>query len=76
MFSQDSSYGESNEFGCRTPKYKAQNQIYAKSVENGLKVDINLVTPHLGANDTQVHIPKDVTIVPSTVFVITLEITV
>lgn len=56
--------------------HKAQNQIYAKSVESGLRVDINLVTPHLGANDTQIHIPKDVIIVPRTVFVITLEITV
>lgn len=54
--------------------HKAQNQIYAKSVESGLKVDINLITPHLGANDTQIHMPKDVIIVPSTVFVITLEI--
>lgn len=55
--------------------YKAQNQIYAKTVESGLKVDINLVTPHL-ANDTRVHIAKDVIIVPNTVFVVTLEITV
>lgn len=45
-------------------------------MESGLKADINLVTPHLGANDTQAYIPKDVTIVPSTVLIVTLKTTV
>lgn len=45
-------------------------------MESGLKADINLFTPHLGANDTQAYIPKDVTIVPSNVFIVTLKTTV
>lgn len=42
-------------------------------MESGFKVDINLVTPHLGANDPQAYIPKGVIIVASTVFVVTLK---
>jgi len=46
------------------------------SVESGLKIDINLVTPHLGANDVQAYVPKGVIIVPSSVFIFTLKTTV
>lgn len=45
-------------------------------MQSGLKVDINLVTPHLGANDTRAHMPKVVIIESSTVFVVTLKTTV